>query len=478
MKFTGKWACTDYLDTQLNVMPDGTVYVTYSERGEYSVHAQAEITEDKLTWTACGVTGTVELAENGNQLTGTCSENGASEEVMFLKTPAEPEALPYHYAPSGTPAEIPAGFPLTLEQLVGQWKSESLFGWEMNLFSRERKAELQLCLDGCTVWHPVSFWLDPDAVVWQINDAYNRATCTLRPENGELVGTYRQIHHAEYPPVIFRKLSDTPVVHGEFVPNIELPYGSRLDLLRANAAYGADEEPVTTEYVLGGSLPSGLEDLGYAKYLDGKTGDNIAFACLDFICDHFHHKGDSGMPSWKTRSLADFLAWCGKHDNRTNCRGLSIMLGNLLRYNGIRAQHVTCQPYEDPFDDCHVVVDCILPSGKRVMLDPTYRLYFRDADGEYVSLPRLREILISGEKLIPNETASYTGGSGFDLKEYRNYMAKNTLRFSKDRVNADGRDEYEPMWLFPVDYPYEKICDPDRVIVRTDDKAFWGESRR
>ncbi|MBQ7313268.1 MAG: hypothetical protein IJW81_06760 [Clostridia bacterium] len=180
------------------------------------------------------------------------------------------------------------------------------------------------------------------------------------------------------------------------------------------------------------------------------------------------------MPPWKERGLADFLKWCGEHDHRTNCRGLSIMLGNLLRYNGIRAQHITCQPYEEPFNDCHVVVDCILPSGKRIMLDPTYRLYFRDADGAYVSLPGLRTILRNDGELIPNETASYTGGEGFVLADYREYMAKNTLRFSKDRVNADHRDEYERMRLFPAGYPKERISDAENTIVLTDDKAFWG----
>lgn len=475
MKFTGKWACPEYLDTQLNVMPDGAVYVTYSERGEYSVRAQADITEDKFTWTASGITGTVELAEDGNQLTGTCTENGRSETVTFLKTPAEPEALPYHHAPQGELVTLPEEFPVPLDALVGQWKSEVPYNVEMNIFNRGGKMELLLSFDGKTVWNPVSVWADADAIVWQINDAYNRGTCTIRPENGELVGSYRQLQHKEFPPVDFKKLSDIPMERADASEfEIEKPSASRLSILCDNAAYSTGEDPVETEYVLGGDLPSGLDAYNYASYLDGKTGDDIAFACLDFICDHFHHKGDSGMPPWKARSLADFFKWCDEHDSRTNCRGLSIMLGNLLRYNGIRAQHVTCRPYEEPFSDCHVVVDCHLPSGKRVMLDPTYRLYFRDADGEYVSLSGLREILLNDGELFPNETASYTGGSGFDLADYREYMAKNTLRFSKDRVNADGRDEYEQMWLFPVGYPYEKVCDPENAIVRTDDKAFWG----
>ena len=110
------------------------------------------------------------------------------------------------------------------------------------------------------------------------------------------------------------------------------------------------------------------------------------------------------------------------------------------------------------------------------MLDPTYRLYFRDECGEYVSLPRLRKMLICNEKLIPNESAEYTGDrSPFIVEDYRNYMIKNTIRFTRDSLNADGRDEFNQVVLYPAGYPCEKITStsPDALIL-TDDTAFWN----
>ena len=131
-------------------------------------------------------------------------------------------------------------------------------------------------------------------------------------------------------------------------------------------------------------------------------------------------------------------------------------------------------PYEVPFEDCHVVVDCILPSGKRVMFDPTYRLYLTDENGEYVSLTRLRHILLNEGKLVPNEGALYTGQkTPFDMDFYREYMTKNTIAFEKGRTNCDGNDEWEPMFLFAKEYPYEKIGVPEEGIVLTDESAFW-----
>ncbi len=495
MDFTGKWACTEYKDTQLNVMPDGAVYVSHAKLGEYSVRAEnVTFTEESLTWTACGMTWTVGdsgLNENPRSLKATIRTEERCEESKFYQAPAEPEALPYHHAPFFEPIEVPAEFPMTVGELVGRWchtgERNDAFNkrWtggyglimEMNIFEQDRKILLVLTLDGETRWCPKSVWIDRDELVWQINDSYNRGTCTLKKADGMLAGTYRQLWHDPFPGIWYTKVSDIPVEYPANLPtmNVELPNGSRLEILRANAVYGEKEDVTETEFVLGGELPEIVNEFDYQTYVDGKSGDDLAFACLDFICDHFRHYGSSGMPNWKERSLAQMMEWCKGHDGKTNCRGLSILLSALLRYNGIRAGHVTCQPYEDPFDDCHVVVDCILPSGARVMLDPTYRLYFKDTDGAYVSLRGLREILIGGGTLIPNETAAYTGeNDGFNLDSYRDYMAKNTLRFSKDRVYADGRDEFEAMWLFPVGYPAEKVCDPEKVIVKYDPVAFWN----
>lgn len=161
---------------------------------------------------------------------------------------------------------------------------------------------------------------------------------------------------------------------------------------------------------------------------------------------------------------------------KTNCRGLAIMLASLLRLNGIKAQHITCMPYEEPFEDCHVVVDCLLPSGERIMLDPTSRLYYRDKDGRYVSLPHLRELLIADEPIIENPTASYNG-NGFDKEDNRNYMIKNTFRFARCTRNEDGIDgrteNSRYMELIPRGYPTENFPKQRKEDFVYNDHDFW-----
>lgn len=249
-----------------------------------------------------------------------------------------------------------------------------------------------------------------------------------------------------------------------YVPVSEL---ARIELLRQYSAYGADEVSIPEgTYELMGAVPEILSKYNFESYFIGvpENSDNIAFAAMDFVCENFGHDGCNGME--KNATLEGQIKFCEAHGGKTNCRGLSIMLAAILRLKGIKARHITCAPYENPFVDCHVVVDCLLPSEKRVMLDPTFRLYYTDENGEYVSLQALREILISGGDLYPNDKASYNGGA-FDAQENREYMTKNTFRFFRGLNFADGVDE-DFIDLIPKEY---KQVRGRNYTVNSD--AFW-----
>lgn len=249
---------------------------------------------------------------------------------------------------------------------------------------------------------------------------------------------------------------------------------SREELLQEFSEYDrSKEEYYETTYHLGGTIPSILEKYGFSDYIkDLDASDEIVFQILAFVCDHFGHNGTISLNN--RCDIKGLIEFCEQHDGKINCRGLSMLLASLLRLVGVKARHITCMPYEDPFSDCHVVVDCLLPSGKRVMLDPTWRLYLRDEAGEYVSLEHFRERLLSGEPVFANEDASYNGGS-FDLEYYRNYMTKNTIRFSGGTLYKDGLDDYaaRALVLIPKNYPvknFSQIVKRDFVF---DDRAFW-----
>lgn len=257
----------------------------------------------------------------------------------------------------------------------------------------------------------------------------------------------------------------------EMERRLELPAAERprRALLQAYADYAPDDRTLPeSTYALNGEPPEILKQYGFDAYFSGlpADGDEIALAALSFVCDHFGHNGSDGMGDDAT--IAGLIAFCERNGGRMNCRGLAILLASILRLKGIRARHITCKPYEEPFDDCHVVVDCLLPSGRRIMLDPTSRLYYTDAQGEPVSLRHLRELLIRGEEARPNPDASYNGGP-FDAAENWAYMIKNTFRFARGFDFFDGADD-ERLELIPAN---DVDRQPRGCDLTTDEQSFW-----
>lgn len=210
----------------------------------------------------------------------------------------------------------------------------------------------------------------------------------------------------------------------------------------------------------------------YFKYCDSLLAnkDGIVFAMLDFVCDHFMHDGTICLP--RNHSMAGIIEGSEKIVSKTNCRGLSLILAELLRMNGIKARHVTCKPYEEPFSDCHVVVDCIMPSGARIMLDPTYRLYFVDDNGGYVSIAQLREGIIHGVDFHPNSSASHNGEE-FTYDNYREYMTKNLFRLNTNFILDDTQPDMETseIELIPKGYTTEGFAKKVKFV--TDPISFW-----
>lgn len=258
--------------------------------------------------------------------------------------------------------------------------------------------------------------------------------------------------------------------------HLPLPEKSRLDLLKEHAEYdrSRQEKPYTYEFRMGGKVSAILEKYDYSKYLQGvESGtDEVAFRMLDFVCDHFYHGPNARAVNGKlTKQIKQYE----KTEYVTNCRGLSKLLAALLLLNGIKARFVTCMPYEQPFNDCHVVVDCVLPSGKRIMLDPTYRLYLMDKQGEYLSIEGLRKALLADEEITYNPNAGYNGGTfgPEDLADYRDYMAKNLIRISSGVLFADGKEEWDvrQVILVPKGYPIENFKYTGNFVFN--DEAFW-----
>ena len=365
------------------------------------------------------------------------------------------------------------------KRLVGKWYKEEL-GETLNIFDeRPLRVKLSFSSSGHYNFEPNCVCEKDGFLCFEINDEQYRMVYHIRYAENGLAGYYTQFGQEFL--VRYARVSQEPenreyrFIPAEiYVPEIDKP---RIDILKRYAHYDQtkSEKSYTTEYRLGCEVPEILEKYNYSQYINTveRSDDRLVFRLLDFVCDHFQHNGSIGLP--QGRKIEDIIAFCESHDSKTNCRGLAILLESLLRLNGIKARNITCMPYEEPFGDCHVVVDCLLPCRKRILLDPTWRLYLRDAHGEYVSLQRLRKMLIEGDPVFANADASYNG-TGFDEQYHRNYMIKNTFRFSRGTLCANGCDEHSlrRVELIPAAYPIEKFSDAAKNEFVYDDAAFWA----
>lgn len=251
-----------------------------------------------------------------------------------------------------------------------------------------------------------------------------------------------------------------------------VPEESRIEILQKYSGYDQTKVKLrhSVKTVLNRPTPEILNKYDYYAYRNTETDnkDETVFSMLDFVCDNFGHTSSASLGN--DHSLTGIIKSCEKNGRKTNCRGLSLILAELLRMNGIRARHITCKPYEEPFQDCHVVVDCLMPSGARIMLDPTYRLYLTDDDGKYISLPQLREGIICGKTFRPNATASYNG-AGFNYDDYIEYMTKNVLRFNTNFKLNDTDSILYQVELVPKGYT---IGGHLNIQYTTDPDYFWN----
>ena len=244
-----------------------------------------------------------------------------------------------------------------------------------------------------------------------------------------------------------------------------VPDESRIDILRRYSDYESQQEipKHSMQMVLTRPAPEILDKYNYRSYCvaDPNNKDAIVFSMLDFVCDNFSHTSDAALQS--DHSIVGVIKSCEKNGLKTNCRGLSIILAETLRMNGIRARIVTCKPYEEPFEDCHVVVDCL-------MLDPTYRLYLTDDSGKYISLAELREGIIAGKTFHHNANSSYNGAN-FNYHDYIEYMTKNVFRFNTNYNQDDTDSVFSEIELVPIGYAtkgYSKV-----IQFTTDRDYFW-----
>lgn len=262
----------------------------------------------------------------------------------------------------------------------------------------------------------------------------------------------------------------------KYQPLVKLKDSSRIEILREYAEYGDIKTDAGFEYKFDEreNVLDIIEKYGLDELVKGKNDAETAIALMGWLCGLYRHGNPSGSPENATPQAV--LVHAEKNGNKINCRHLSLVLSQLIRAYNIKAFHITCMPYEEPFDDCHVVVCVYCESlGKYIMLDPSGNLYLKNIKGEIISAEELRDTLIAGEEVFVNED-----NNGWQsLEDYCNYMSKNLIRICRSPINSYGHDARRSegaVTLVPAKYmdnEAKNIQETGRAGYITSRESFW-----
>lgn len=396
----------------------------------------------------------------------TATRETPTEQKTSSPTPA---ATPLPLDESATPE------PVGLDQFIGDWNGVlNTVNFEadntLHIFNKNGKPDVYLSSETFGIYHMpvVSSELSEGTLTIAINEEQNRAIFTLNISAPDtLSGTY--VQYEKTSDISLTRISETP----SSADYVNLSYIERLQQLTEDESYSDDGTVIPYTYELSNREPwlDKIKEYDLDELTKDKTDVELMKTLLYWVSDQYKHGNPDGAPGG--RDALSVMNFCDTvSGGYTNCRGLSIILADLCRVYGIPTKHIICMPKERFFLDCHVVVLAFSSElNQWVMLDPTFKLILQDEDGGYLDLQTLRDSLIHDKATVPNAEFSYNG-SPYSLKKYREYMTKNTFRFSSGTDFFIGVEEgingNVQNMLIPIGYNED-----GGELTTTSCEAFW-----
>ena len=259
----------------------------------------------------------------------------------------------------------------------------------------------------------------------------------------------------------------------------EIKQYDRLTILQNSSAYIKDDNDSLPQFVYQDSGDYRLLNVRKFFDLDSVAGDGDEISKILNIL-HFVHKAirhDGGNFALCEFDAIDIYNYHKSTGKGVNCRHLAIALNEMYLSMGIPSRYVTCMPYDEKDQDCHVI-NSVWSSQyqKWIWIDPTFEAYVKDENGNFLSIPEVRERLIDGRPLFLNEDANWNYENK-QTKEYylEGYMAKNLYWFdcvTNYCFNPESRYRYvENKHVVLTPSTYENSS--DWAVIIHDADYFW-----
>ena len=265
----------------------------------------------------------------------------------------------------------------------------------------------------------------------------------------------------------------------------EIKQYDRLTILQNSSAYIKDDNDSLPQFVYQDSVDYRLMNVREFFDLDSVAGDGDEISKILNIL-HFVHKAirhDGGNYALCEFDAIDIYNYHKSTGKGVNCRHLAIALNEMYLSMGIPSRYVTCMPYDEKDQDCHVI-NSVWSSQyqKWIWIDPTFEAYVKDENGNFLSIQEVRERLIDGRPLFLNEDANWNYENK-QTKEYylEGYMAKNLYWFdcvTNYCFNPESRYRYvknKHVVLTPSTYktPSTYENSSDWAVITHNADYFW-----
>lgn len=289
-----------------------------------------------------------------------------------------------------------------------------------------------------------------------------------------------------------------------------LKYNQELDVLhgtmRSNHKFGNNItqnlilQPLTDEFFLNNSYKTRMEKLaesnnykfenctdikltkilsicesGYYKEIRFKMNMILsensdffkALKIMNEVCKKYRHNGRKIIGTRQNFFSLDKFA--SENGYFLNCRGLALILEDVLCAYHIPARAVTCMQFEKESYDCHVCVELYdLAAGKWIFLDPSYNLYICDSKNKPLGLREIKTALINNIPIFSNKEAKYLQYS-LDFPLYLKILIKKLCRFSVENYHINGR---EKVFDGKVELVCESLVDHSKQMI-SNPEYFW-----
>lgn len=270
-------------------------------------------------------------------------------------------------------------------------------------------------------------------------------------------------------------------------------------ILKSYSEYESERIETLPEFTYPKSSDKNLIKLKDTFNLEDIAGNGDEMSKLINLMKWVHniveYDGNSINPYPK--NTFNIIKTCHEENRGINCRMIATILNEVYLSMGFQARFVICMPEEKDFKDCHVINEVYSTTfNKWIYMDPTYEAYFKDENGNYLSIREVRERLINDKPLVLNDEINQKPvGSLFRFfyklgiveitkDDYVDYMSKNLFRLNSpvcSEFNYETKDKNRSyIELIPRDYkiksnPEIKTYDGYKIMTHytSNPDTFW-----